>query len=100
MYALKTRRDTRKLKWQNNVRNMPKKRLPVVVDRAEWEKVGEGRAGIKWWDSVVEKVWKDIGGNQGGMMSAEKIGRYKTALIRKKDGKKGKASAKKQDEIG
>ena len=33
-------------------------------------------------------------------MSAEKIGRYKTALIRKKDGKKGKASAKKQDEIG
>ena len=37
----------------------PKKRLPAIVDRAVWEKVRKRRAGI-WWDSLVEKVWKDI----------------------------------------
>ena len=34
------------------------KRLPAMVDRAVWEKVTKGRAGIRW-DSVVDKVWKD-----------------------------------------
>ena len=42
---------------------MPKKRLSAIGDIAVWEKVTKGRAGIRW-DSVVEKVWKDIGGNQ------------------------------------
>ena len=49
--------DVRGLKWQYKVRNMPKKRLPAIADRAVWEKVTKGRAGIRW-DSVVEKVWK------------------------------------------
>ena len=61
MYPLETNRDVRKLKWQYKVRNMPKKRLSVIADRAVWEKVTKGRAGIRW-DSVVEKVWKEIGG--------------------------------------
>ena len=42
---------------------MPKKRLPAIADRAVLEKVTKGRAGIRW-DSAVEKVWQDIGGNQ------------------------------------
>ena len=37
------------------------------------KEVTKGRAQI-WWDSVVEKVWKDTGGNQGEMMSAGKFG--------------------------
>ena len=79
MRPLKTNRDTRKFIWQYKVRNMPKKRLPAIVDRAVWEKVTKGRAGIRW-DGVVEKVWKDIGGNQEEMMSAGKFGRYKAEV--------------------
>ena len=56
---------------------MPKKRLPTVLDRSVWEKATKGPASIIW-DSVVEKVWKDIRGNQEDMMSAEKFWRYKT----------------------
>ena len=37
------------------------------------------QAGIRW-DGVVEKVWKDIEGNQEDMMSAENLGRYKTEV--------------------
>ena len=60
--------------------------------RAEWKKVTKGRAGI-WWDSAVEKVWKDIGGNQGDMMSADKFGRYKAGVeYTWYSSKKGKAS--------
>ena len=58
---------------------MPKKTLPARRDGAVWEKVTKGRGGIKW-DSVVEKVWKDIGGNEEEMMSAEKFGRYKAEV--------------------
>ena len=29
------------------------------------------------WDSVVEKVWKDIGGDQEEVMSVDKFGRFK-----------------------
>ena len=29
---------------------------------------------------MVEKVWKDIGGTQEGMMSVEKFGRYKAEV--------------------
>ena len=62
-----------KLKWSYKARNMPKKRLPAIPDRAVWEKVTKGRAEIRW-DSAVEKVWKDIGGNQEEIVSMEKIG--------------------------
>ena len=54
-----------------------KKRSPAIADRAVWEKVTKGRAGIRW-DSVVEKVWKDVGGNQEEMVTIEKFGGYKT----------------------
>ena len=60
MYPLKTNIGTRKMEWRSEVRNMPKERLPAMVDRAVWEKVTKGRAGIRW-DSVVEKVRKDVG---------------------------------------
>ena len=78
MYPRKINRDMRKLKWQYEVRNMPKKRLPAILDRAVWEKKlkKKGRAGRRRV-SVVEKVWKGMGGNQEEMMSAEKFGRYK-----------------------
>ena len=70
----------RKLKWQYKIRNMPKERLPaIIVDRAVWEKVSKGRARIRW-DSVVEKVWKNIGGNQEDLMSAGKFGKYKAQV--------------------
>ena len=63
MYLIKTTRNVRKLKWQHKARKMPKKGLPAIADRAVWEKATKGRAGIRW-DIIVEKVWKDIGGNQ------------------------------------
>ena len=64
-------RDVRMLKGQHKVRNMPKKRLPAIADRAVLEKHTKGRAGIRW-DSVVEKVWKDRGGNQHEVMSVHR----------------------------
>ena len=54
MYQLRTNRDVRKLKWQHKVNNVPEERLPAIVDRAVWEKITKGRAGIRW-DNVVEK---------------------------------------------
>lgn len=42
---------------------MTKKRLPAIADKAVEERVSKGRDGIRY-DSVVEKVWKDLGGNQ------------------------------------
>ena len=42
MYPLKTYRDERTLNG-NKVKNMPEKRLPVVSDRAVWEKITRGR---------------------------------------------------------
>ena len=42
---------------------MPKTRLPAIADRSVWEKVTKGRASIRQ-DIVVDKVWKDIGGNE------------------------------------
>ena len=58
---------------------MPDKRLPAIADRAVWEKVTKGRAGTRW-DSVVEKVWKDMGGNQEEILSIEKFGGYKAEV--------------------
>ena len=46
MYPHKINGDVRKLKWQYKVNNMPEKRLPAIGDRAEWEKITIGRAGI------------------------------------------------------
>ena len=57
-------RDVRRLKQQYAVRNVPKKRLPAIADRSvRGRKKTKGQAGIGR-GSVVEKVWKDIGGNQ------------------------------------
>ena len=56
-----------------------KKRLPAIANRTVWDKVTKGRAGIRW-DSVVEKVWKDIGGNQEEVLSIEKFAGYKTEV--------------------
>ena len=82
MCPLKTRRGARKLKWQDKVRNMHKKRLPAITDMGVWEKVTKGRAGIRW-DSLVDKVWKDIGGNQEEILqlSIDKFAGYKLSLI-------------------
>ena len=87
--------NVRELKWQRKERKMSRKRLPARADRAVWEKVTEGRVGIKW-DSIVDKVWKDKG-NQEEILSMEKFGGCKTGSTRKAR-KKGMASAKKQDE--
>ena len=61
---------------------MPKKRLPAIADRAVLEEVTKGPAGIRW-DSVVEKVWKHIGGNQEEILSTEKFGGYRTEVKEK-----------------
>ena len=79
MYPLKTIRDVRKLKWQYKVNNAPEKKLPAIVDRAVWEKLTKGGAGIRW-DNVVEKKWKDLGGYQEEVLSTEKFGGYKTQV--------------------
>ena len=96
MCPFKTNRDMRKLKWQYKVRNMPKKSLPAIIDRAVWENISKGRIGIGW-DSVVEKVWKDIRESPEERMSAEKFGRYKADIESRI---KRKARAKKQAEPG
>ena len=67
-HPLEASRDVRTLKGQPKVRNMPKKRLPAIADRAVLEEVTKVRAGIRW-DTVVEKVWKDRGGKQQEVMS-------------------------------
>ena len=46
---------------------MPKKKLPTIADGAVWENVTKGSTGVGW-NSVVEKVWKDTGGNQEEML--------------------------------
>ena len=58
---------------------MPEKRLPAIDDNAVWEKITKGRAGIRWI-SVVEKIWKDLGGDQEEVLSLEKFGGYKTEV--------------------
>ena len=71
----------RKLIWQNKVRDVPEKRLPaIIVDRAAWEKTTRGRAGIRW-DNVVDKIWKDLGGDQEEALSTEKFGGCKTEEV-------------------
>ena len=47
------------------------------MDRAAWEKITKGRAGIRW-DNVVETTRKDLGGDQEGVLSVEKFSGYNT----------------------
>ena len=58
---------------------MPEKRLPAIAGRAVCEKITQGRAGIRW-DNVVEKICKDLGGDQEEGVSVEKFGGYKTEV--------------------
>ena len=74
MHSLETNRHVRKLKWQHKA-----SRKPAIADRAIGDKLTKGRAGIRW-DNVVEKVWKDIGGNQEEILSIEKFAGYKTEV--------------------
>ena len=102
MYLPTINRGMRKLKRQHIVRSMPRRGCqPYIVDRAVWEKVAKGRAGIRG-GSVVEKVRKDTGGNQQEIMPAEKFREVQAEVLssRRTDINKGKASAKKQAEIG
>lgn len=46
---------------------------------AVWNKLTKGRPRI-WWDTVVEKVWKDIGRKQAEILSAEMFGKYKAEV--------------------
>ena len=55
---------------------MPDKRLPATVDRAVREKTTERRTGIRW-DNAVEKIWKDLRGDQEEVLSIEKLGGYR-----------------------
>ena len=88
------------MKWQYEERNMPKKWLPAIADRAVWEKVTKGGAGTRW-DSLVEKVWKDIGGNLEEIpLSIEKFAGYKTEVKERIEIRTRLALRKKQGEGG
>ena len=78
MYALKTNRDMRKLRWQHSVRSMQSERLPAIVDRAVWKKVTKGQP-VRW-DKEVEKVWQEIGGNKDEVLSIGESAGYKTKV--------------------
>ena len=66
-------------------------------DRAVREKVTIGGAGIRW-DRVVDKVRKDIGGNQEDTVHRQVCGVQDRS--KRKDRNKGKASAQKHGEGG
>ena len=92
-------RDVRMLKGQHKVRNMPKKRLPAIADRVVLEEVTKVPAGIRW-DSVVEKVWMDRGGNQQEVMSVLREVCGVREWNKRNDSNKGKANANQQGEGG
>ena len=52
------------------VRNIPGKRLPAIVDRAEWKKVTKDHDG-KRWGSLVLTTWIYTGENQETMSTSE-----------------------------
>ena len=53
-------------------------RLPAIVERAVWEQITKGRAGMRW-EYVVDKIWMDFGGDQEWVvLNIEKFGGYKT----------------------
>ena len=77
---------------------MPEQRLSAIADRTVWEKITKGRAGIRC-DSVVEKAWKDKGrGPRSNTVHRQVCGVQNRS--KRKDRKKGKASAKRQGEGG
>ena len=98
-HPLEASRDVRTLKGQPKVRNMPKKRLPAIADRAVLEEVTKVPAGIRW-DSVVEKVWMDRGGNQQEVMSVLREVCGVREWNKRNDSNKGKANANQQGEGG
>ena len=67
--------------------------MPAIVDRAVREKVTKGRARTRW-DSVVEKVWKDIGGTPRRGDVRREVWDVQ-GRSRREDRKKEKAYAKK-----
>ena len=90
MYPHKTNIGTRKMEWRREARIMPKERLGAMADRAVWQKVTKGGAGIRW-DSAIKKY--------GSMLEetkiffpAEKLVKYKTE-VEEKGRKKSKVSA-------
>ncbi|CAB1099601.1 unnamed protein product [Ectocarpus sp. CCAP 1310/34] len=74
MYSLKTKRDMQKLNWQYKVSRMSDDRLPAMVDKAAWGKATPGKKGIRW-DKVVERVWKEIGDEEGKGCDMDKFGK-------------------------
>ncbi|CAM9321845.1 unnamed protein product [Sphacelaria rigidula] len=58
---------------------MQRKRLPAVVNEVVWKKSTKGNAGIRW-DRVMEKVWKEEGGNQDEILSIDEGAGYKTKV--------------------
>ena len=68
----KTNKRREKVEMAIQSKEHAKKRLPAKADRAVWEKVTKRRAGRRW-DSVVEKVWKDLGGNQEEILPIDKV---------------------------
>ena len=83
-----------KIEMAIKLNNVPKKRLSGIVDRAVREKVTKGRAGITL-DSMVKKIWKDLGGNKEEVMSAEKLGQGRS---RKKTEKRERLTLRNQVE--
>ena len=77
------------MQWPYKVNNVPEKRLPPIVGNAVWEKVTKERAGTRW-DNVVEKISKDIGGEQEEALSIEKLGGYKAEVKERIEDGKGK----------
>lgn len=77
MYPHETNRDTRKSKWCFSARNMQRRRLPSVFDRAAWKKITKRHTTIAW-AKVVKGVGKEIGGRQDETMSTNECGRNKT----------------------
>ena len=74
MCPLDTNRDARQLTGRCQVKRMPEKRLPAIQLIELYGKKGtRGGAGVRC-DSVVEKLWKEKGGNQEEMVPVEKLG--------------------------
>ena len=65
--------------------------MTAVAGRVVSEKATKGRGGTRW-NTVVEKVWKDIEGNQENVLSIERFGGHKTE-VNVKDRNKGKTSS-------
>ena len=78
---------------------MPENRLPAIADRAVWEKTTKGRAGIRW-DNVAEKSRKDLGGDQEEVLYVYREVWRVQDRSKRKNRRKGKASAEKQGERG